>query len=53
MLKELRDAGFVPLRTTGSHTWWEKNGRGIAVPDGHRMISPGVVRQIRKAIEEA
>lgn len=54
ILKELREAGFVAIRTRGSHTWWEhESGIGISVPDGHRRISPGVVRKVRKAIEEA
>ena len=53
IVKELRDAGFISLRTTGSHTWWERNGVGVSVPDGHRTISAGVVRKVRKAIEEA
>jgi predicted RNA binding protein YcfA (HicA-like mRNA interferase family) len=53
MVKELRDAGFVPIRKRGSHTWWEhSSGIGVPVPDGHRTISPGVVRSVRKAIEE-
>lgn len=54
ILKELRQAGFVHVRTTGSHSRWE-HGSGIAVtvPDGHRRISPGVVRKVRKAIQEA
>ena len=49
----LRDAGFSPLRTVGSHTVWAKGQVSISVPDGHRTISPGVVRKVRKAIEEA
>lgn len=54
MLKLLRKAGFEPIRTEGSHTRWEtKGGVSISVPDGHRTISPGVVRQIMKKIEEA
>jgi len=53
MVKELRDAGFVPIRKRGSHTRWEHpSGIGVSVPDGHRKISPGVVNSIRKAIEE-
>ncbi|WP_203754710.1 type II toxin-antitoxin system HicA family toxin [Cellulomonas chitinilytica] len=52
--RELRDAGFAPVRTVGSHTWWEhSSGIGVAVPDGHRTISPGVYRKIAKAIKEA
>lgn len=50
--KLLREAGFTPQRTVGSHTFWTgPNGASIAVPDGHRTISPGVVRKIHKAIE--
>jgi len=52
--RELRDAGFEPVRTVGSHTWWQHpNGTGVAVPDGHRTISPGVYRKILKALEAA
>lgn len=54
MVKALRDAGFQPTRTVGSHTMWRAaNGTQISVPDGHRTISAGVVRKIMKAIEEA
>jgi predicted RNA binding protein YcfA (HicA-like mRNA interferase family) len=54
IIKELRAAGFSPIRKSGSHTWWQhESGKGVAVPDGHSKISPGVVRNIRKAIEEA
>lgn len=52
--KELKSAGFVPVRTAGSHTWWEHlAGVGVSVPDGHKTISPGVYRKILKAIKEA
>ncbi|MBO9555593.1 type II toxin-antitoxin system HicA family toxin [Cellulomonas sp.] len=51
--RELRDAGFTPTRTVGSHTRWQHpSGVSITVPDGHRTISPGVYRQITKAIKE-
>ena len=54
MVKLLRSAGWVPGKTVGSHTKWHApDGRTLAVPDGHRTISPGVVRQIMKAIEDA
>ena len=52
IVKALTEAGFQRIRTTGSHSWWEKNGVGISVPDGHRTISAGVVRKVMKAIEE-
>ncbi|AUS34619.1 hypothetical protein C1M55_28225 [Rhodococcus qingshengii] len=53
--KELRDAGFQPDRTKGSHTMWiSADGKHrIEVPDGHRNISPGVYRKILKVIKEA
>lgn len=54
IVSQLREAGFVPARTTGSHTYW-KHPRGVAVPvpDGHKEISPGVYRQVVKAIAES
>lgn len=52
--RELRAAGFTPVRTVGSHTRWEHpSGVAISVPDGHRTISPGVYRNILKALKEA
>ncbi|MGW6658856.1 type II toxin-antitoxin system HicA family toxin [Rhodococcus sp. NPDC055024] len=53
--KELKAAGFAPARTVGSHTMWiTANGKHqVSVPDGHRTISPGVYRNILKAIKEA
>jgi predicted RNA binding protein YcfA (HicA-like mRNA interferase family) len=52
--KRLRDAGFVPERTQGSHTFWVgPNGAAVAVPDGHRTISPGVVRKVNNAIADS
>lgn len=54
MMRRLRDAGFEPQRTVGSHTWWKSvNGTVISVPDGHRTQSPGLVRKIENAIKEA
>ena len=53
MVKLLKGEGFEPLRTRGSHTIYGKGSVTVAVPDGHKEISPGVVRQINKAIEEA
>jgi len=52
VVRMLRDAGFEPSRTVGSHTWWAKGSVGVPVPDGHRTISPGVYRKVLKAIEE-
>jgi predicted RNA binding protein YcfA (HicA-like mRNA interferase family) len=53
VLRELKDAGFVALRRNGSHTVYAKGMVLVTVPDGHRLISPGVYRQILKKIEEA
>lgn len=52
--KELRDAGFHPDRTKGSHTMWiTADGKHqVSVPDGHRTITPGVYRKIQKVIKE-
>jgi predicted RNA binding protein YcfA (HicA-like mRNA interferase family) len=48
---ELRDAGFAPGRRKGSHTQWEHpSGVKVSVADGHKMISPGVYREILDAI---
>jgi predicted RNA binding protein YcfA (HicA-like mRNA interferase family) len=51
--KRFKAAGFTPQRTTGSHTVWAKGSVSVTIPDGHRVISPGVVRQINNAIKEA
>ncbi len=53
VLRELREAGFVAVRRSGSHTIYAHGGISVTVPDGHRMISPGVYRQILRKIEEA
>lgn len=53
MVKQLRDAGFMPGNTVGSHTKWTCGSVSVSVPDGHRSISPGVVRQINAAIKQA
>ncbi|RHA39258.1 type II toxin-antitoxin system HicA family toxin [Cellulomonas rhizosphaerae] len=51
--RKLRDAGFEPLRTVGSHTRWQHpSGIAVTVPDGHRTISPGVYRNVLKALKE-
>jgi predicted RNA binding protein YcfA (HicA-like mRNA interferase family) len=54
IVKRLKAAGFIRTDAEGSHAKWEHpSGASVIVPDGHRMISPGVVRQINKAITEA
>jgi predicted RNA binding protein YcfA (HicA-like mRNA interferase family) len=54
VLKDLRAAGFEPVRSDGSHTWWKgPQGLGIAVPDGHRVVSAGVVRKVAAVIAKS
>lgn len=53
VVRMLRDAGFAPMRTVGSHTIYRKGRVSVTVPDGHRRISPGVYRMILRKIEEA
>ncbi|WIM70358.1 type II toxin-antitoxin system HicA family toxin [Corynebacterium suedekumii] len=53
VVRELRKAGFVPVSARGSHTKWQKGKLVVVVPDGHKTISPGVYRQIRKIMEES
>ena len=53
MVKLLRQAGWTPGKTVGSHTKrYSPDGRTLSIPDGHKMTSPGLVRQIQKAIED-
>ncbi len=54
IVKRLKYAGFTRTRTAGSHSVWiHPSGVQVVIPDGHRTISPGVVRQVDKAITEA
>lgn len=50
--KRLRKAGWAPTRTVGSHSTWEcSTGKHTyPLPDGHKMISPGVLRNLNKAV---
>ncbi|HTQ22427.1 type II toxin-antitoxin system HicA family toxin [Mycobacterium sp.] len=51
VVKRLKRAGFMRISTEGSHSKWaHPSGPWVSVPDGHRMISPGVVRQVDNAI---
>jgi predicted RNA binding protein YcfA (HicA-like mRNA interferase family) len=57
MVNRLARAGFTRLsgRGSGSHEVWKHLATlvSVSVPEGHRTISPGVVRKIDKAIEES
>jgi len=53
VVKMLRNAGWTAGRTIGSHTAWVgPNGTPFSLPDGHREISPGVYRNLLKAMKE-
>jgi hypothetical protein len=53
MVRELADALWSELRSDGRHSVFgcPCGNHIIPVPTSHRMISPGVVRKIRQAIE--
>lgn len=54
VVKRLKAAGFSRTSTDGRHSkWTHANGAWVAVADSHRTISPGVVRKINQAIEQA
>jgi predicted RNA binding protein YcfA (HicA-like mRNA interferase family) len=53
VVQMLKKAGFIADRSVGSHTVWVNGSVVVSVPDGHRTISPGVVRQVTNAIKEA
>lgn len=53
VVKALRAAGWVPGHKVGSHTKWiGPNGTTFPLPDGHRTVSPGVYRNLLKAMKE-
>lgn len=48
--KFLLQQGYQVSRDDGRHTWWKKPGsRSIPLPR-HKRISPGVLRDIEKAV---
>ena len=52
VIRMFTDAGWARLRTVGSHSVWQsKSGATVVIPDGHRRISPGVYRNLVKALE--
>ena len=47
-------AGFVWLRSKGSHRIYAKSGRRVVVPfHGNATLHPKTVKQVLEAIEEA
>ena len=52
--KRLKAAGFTRTDSEGSHgKWTHPSGAHVSIPDEHRTISPGVVRQVNNAITAA
>jgi len=50
----LSSAGFVWLRSRGSHRIYAKRGRRVVVPfHGNATLHPKIVKQVLDAIEEA
>ncbi len=53
VVRLLKQSGWQPIRSVGSHTTWEGPGRTtFTLPDGHKTISPGVYRNLLKALDE-
>lgn len=54
VVKDFKNAGWGPIRTVGSHTVYgcPCGGHSYSLPDGHRTISPGVVRKAYRALEQ-
>lgn len=52
IIKQLKTAGFTTRNGKGSHTVWicPHGNYSIAVPTGHKQISPGVRSQINNAV---
>ena len=50
----LLKAGFVWLRSRGSHRIYAKGGRRVVVPfHSGAMLHPKIIRQVLEAVEEA
>ncbi|GAB2606351.1 type II toxin-antitoxin system HicA family toxin [Kribbella endophytica] len=52
VVKSLKDAGWKRSRTVGSHSVYDCpcGQHTFSLPDGHRKISPGVVRKVNDAL---
>ncbi|MEV8372240.1 type II toxin-antitoxin system HicA family toxin [Kribbella sp. NPDC056861] len=52
VVKAFKDAGWKRVRTEGSHSVYECGcgQHSFSLPDGHRKISPGVVRKVDGAL---
>jgi predicted RNA binding protein YcfA (HicA-like mRNA interferase family) len=54
IVKAFKSAGWRWVRTEGSHSLFKCacGQHTFVLPDGHRVISPGVVRKVDKALAE-
>jgi len=53
VIKQLHAAGFTRVRDAkGSHSKWAcpTGKHAVTIPDGHKTISPGVLRNVNKVI---
>lgn len=52
VIKMMTQQQWRRLRTVGSHSMWvcSTGTHQVSIPDGHRMISPGVLRNINNAV---
>lgn len=53
MIREFKSAGWNEVSTDGRHTKFGRpcGSHTFPLPTTHRIVSPGVVRKARKAIE--
>lgn len=53
VLQEARAAGFVHVRSTGSHAVWRHpGGRQATIPDGHREVVGGTYLSIMRVVKK-
>jgi len=54
VVKAFKDAGWKWVRSEGSHSFYECpcGQHAFSLPDGHRQISPGVVRKVNNALAD-
>ena len=53
VIRLLSRAGWMHISSVGSHSKWRgPNGTTFTLPDGHRVISPGVYRALLAAMKE-
>ncbi|ONI72410.1 hypothetical protein BWI15_20460 [Kribbella sp. ALI-6-A] len=52
VVKAFKDAGWTRGRTQGSHSVYDCpcGQHTFSLPDGHKTISPGVVRKVNDAL---